>query len=431
MSTIPWQDKLTEEAGKLGLKPQATTVVAEETPKTAEPPAADTIPGATAEQKTAPAVSNEPLPELPDDVSINPQQILKEATERKQWAQAAGQKFFEIEEGLKKLEEMAAADPDVVISPAYQTERQRLQNLHDQLGTVGGEELQKRLRFAKLIEEIRRADARNFDAVQAMIAKILETGRYRLATTEEFKSFAAAKKCPWGTVFYARRTYIPAIPAEKAAEWKITPATRMLESAFRKMIVAAREHDRSEVEVKIASMKERGRNKPIDILNGTRGLYYLYSPQREKGGVKIREGHVLLEVRDDNRDLQREPFLVVHVAEALGSLAWMNDGRGRESFPLYWLQRGFVPHNPKRPLEDNDRKRAVGMIATVRALIQFNTPTPTIKTAAEPATSAPTEPAQAQPAPEATTTENSTTPETASNEQQDTPAKPKKARRKK
>jgi hypothetical protein len=403
MSTIPWQDNLVKEAGKLGLKPQAMTVAAEETPKVAEPPAADTIPGATAEQKTAPAVSNEPLPELPDDVSINPQQILKEATERKQWAQAAGQKFFEIEEGLKKLEEMAAADPDVVISPAYQTERQRLQNLHDQLGTVGGEELQKRLRFAKLIEEIRRADARNFNAVQAMIAKILETGRYRLATTEEFKSFVAAKKCPWGAILnYAGKTYIPAIPAEKAAEWKITPATRMLESAFRKMIVAAKEHHRSEVEVKITSIKERGGNKPIDLLNGTRGLYYLYSPQREKGGVKIREGHVLLEVRDDNRDPKREPFLVVHVAEALGSLTWMNDGR-RDSFPLYWLQRGFVPHNPKRPLEDNDRRRAVGMIATVRALIQFNTPTTTTETTAEPATPAPTESAQTQPAPEAMT----------------------------
>jgi hypothetical protein len=404
------QEQLQLVADELELAPSPTPIPAPQTAEnsaqtapaasvgqtTEEPAAAETEVSAsmpeTVPRQTASAASSEtvqvkhtgPLPEisaLPTLTEEDVRKMKEEAKGKSQWAQAAAAKVLELSQALHLLEEQAKADPDIVLSDEYLEKRTRIEEALGRLQDAGGsEELRKRLEFSKLLEEVRRVDAKDPSAVHDAIGKVLASGRRRKASAEEAGVFDKNRSWPAGTIFLGREAYLrrDLKPGEEYSS-----ADKALEATLRHLIDAFKKNRRSEVEGKISSMKERGSadgqlRNPRAILDGEAGVYYLYSPKRIEGDRQYFEGHALLEVRDNNRDSKREPFYVVHVLESLGSLSWMSDPRNgqRVSLPLFWLQRGSVITSKDKRLSPEDFKRAVGLMRTILALISLNAPKP-------------------------------------------------------
>jgi hypothetical protein len=307
----------------------------------------------------------------------------EEAKGKSQWAQAAAAKVLELSQALQLLEEQAKADPDLVLSDEYREKRMKIEAALISVQDAGGsEELRKRLEFSKLLEEIRRTDAKDPNAVYGAIEKVLASGRRRRASAEEAEVFDKTHSWPAGTIFLGREAYLRR-DLKPGEEYSL--ADKALEATLRHLIDAFKKNRRSEVREKIASMKERARasaggelRNPRWILDGKAGFYYLYFPPQRQGERQHLEGHALLEVRNhNNRDSRREPFYVVHVLESLGSLSWMSDSRNgqRVSLPLFWLQKNAVITSPDKRLKEDDFKRAVRLMRTIRALI-LNSPKP-------------------------------------------------------
>ncbi|MBU6500516.1 MAG: hypothetical protein KGJ89_01655 [Patescibacteria group bacterium] len=386
-----WKSRLMSVAGAMDLKPAPEPVqsapkaeTTETVPETTtEPKSEETSP---AEAHTATAVSQAspsvPLPDISSLPSLSDDELKnmrEQGQQRGQWAQAAAQKLLQLLASLQILEDQARQDPDIVLSDEFRTKRQQIEAGLAQIQDAGGsEELRARLGFSKMLEEIRATNPHDRKAVQDIIHRVLATGRRRVASVEEAAAFDKAKSWPREAIFLGREVYMRR--QLKAGE-QYTPADNALESTFRHFIEAVRKARKAEKKDKISAMKERGSVEgklrgQRGIIRGEKGVYYLYSPKRKEGDREYFEGHGVLEVRDDNKDVKRQPFLVIHVLETEGSLNWLSDNHNgqRTSLPLFWLQRGSVITRQDRRLKPDEFNRAVRMIRTLRALITRNDP---------------------------------------------------------
>ena len=315
--------------------------------------------GDVAELKIQQKAAEMPATKLPDldkievpEVSGDTfEQIKKEVSERKQWAEAAGAKLQQIQEQIRKLER----DSSLNLSPHGKEVLAQLKAAEKKLlnGFGGDEALKQHVEFSQLLEEIRATDPAHIGEVRSFMNRLVGIGRYKVATSQEIEEGKKAGKWPSGTIFFEGKIYFST--QEKSA------GQRALEAELRKLVEAAKLS-------KAASIKTRGNADLSGFEAGMPGLYYFFSPKRTEGDRHFNEGHALIEIRDLNKGkADRKPYVVADVRDACGSLSWMVSRK--KWIPLFWINKGRVITRPENRLEKEEFEYAIRFIRTVRALV--------------------------------------------------------------
>ncbi len=302
----------------------------------------------------------------------NKEQIRVEAEGGRQWAEAAGAKIVQLKENIEKIQveiRKIEKDPNSRFSPTAQNLMSQLKAAEtrergklDQILSVKNDALKAHMEFSVLLEEIRGTDPSHLGEVRSIIGQMVKMGRYRVATPQEIEEGRKpTSKWPSGTIFFEGEIYFSIVSDAKSN------GQRALEAEIRKLVDAVKMS-------KAATIKTRGNADLTSFELGKPGLYYLFSPKRTEGERKFYEGHALVELRDvnkgkfdikDGKKVFRQPFVVVEVRDAIGSLARFVSDRW---IPHYWIKQGKVITKEDRRLEQEEFDRAVRLIWTLRTL---------------------------------------------------------------
>lgn len=337
LATDKWQDGLAASKATLSLVARTETEV--------------TVP------TEAPVQQSTIESELPDLAAIDTQSddaallaMQQDAEKKRKWATEAGSKLFALQTEFDKLQEMAAKNPDIVLSDAYRARDKAVREGITALGSVG-DELWQRVAFSSLITEIRRCPA-TVENTLAVIRKV--TGfedRYALATLEEASDHRNGRRVPIGTFSFCDKVYVPKIfpdpcPGQKLLIWELTELVKR---------------------VKASVMKKRGGNRAAsDILAGKKGIYYLYAEPRNGG----KDGHALVEVYQTN-PRGGQAAMAVRILEAVGRVALMANQNLGNSIPLEWVKEGKIISQYRLTRQNFDR--ALDLCKTLRSMIQAAT----------------------------------------------------------
>ncbi len=294
-------------------------------------------------------------------------ELRKKAGEEKELAEGLARALNTIREEIRKVEDDSLLRESSVgrlkISALRKTEGEIQEKLR------ANETLKGHVDFGQLLDEIRGIRPENTGEVHGTLTKVIQLGRYRLATPVEVEE-GKRTKWPSGTIFFEGRVYY------SVHEGMASAGQRALEAELRKLVDSAKLS-------KAAAMKSRG-NADITGLTCERprpGSYYLYSPKREvpqEAGppLKFSEGHLLVELVDKNKGRKdRPPYLVVEIKQGEGSCRSLADrSQGRTDVPYYWVELGFIippkdreTGKPRR-LDDDEFRRALKIIKTIRAI---------------------------------------------------------------
>jgi len=296
---------------------------------------ASTDPQSTAKKLTAPLAQQFELalakrskekvkPVLPDLDAIQVavvsdddiEEQIKEARGRSAYAQKAAQKIIMIR--ARQLQINLVKERGGMLTSSDVAELKKLKAEEEKILGAGDEELQKSLRFALFIEEIRSGVASAENAL-AFLARAVEIGRFREPTDAEKQAFRVAdNKYPSGTLFYAKKAYLSVHTGAPQ---------RALEAELRKFIGAVKKNDGKAEQAEIDHILQSGEADLGNMRKGIVGTYVLNLPHREVKGKVFRAGAALVAVEQKKIGKGGE-MTIIKIGKGAGTLAWMNEHKG-------------------------------------------------------------------------------------------------------
>jgi len=242
---------------------------------------------------------------------------IEEARGRSAYAQKAAQKIIMIRARVTQIN--LVKERGGMLTSGDVAELKKLAAEEEKILGAGDEELQKSLRFALFIEEIRSGVASAENAL-AFLARAVEIGRFREPTDAEKQAFRAAdNKYPSGTLFYAKKAYLSVYTGGPQ---------RALEAELRKFIGAVKKNDGKAERAEIEFILQNGEAELGDMRRGIVGVYALNLPHRETNGKVFRAGAALVSLEKKKIGKGGE-MPIVKIVRGAGTLAWMNEHKGR------------------------------------------------------------------------------------------------------
>ncbi len=280
--------------------------------------------GTFAELKVVPLKKTQPAtPSLDlDKITVKaetPEEIerrIQEVKDLQQYAQRAAGKVMAIR---ARRAQIAAIEVQTGWLPtSLQDELKELDAHEKSILSYGDDGLQERVKFSLLIEETRAADATSVAAL-ALLRRVVEMGRFRIATAQEVSAFNAAGY-PAGTQVFDDAVYLSQYHGE-AGQFALETELRKYLKRVRETIDA--EHAlRQEREI-IAILRSEGNADIEQLHDGRTGTYVLDLPARERNGKPFRAGAALIALTE-SRGIQ-----VIKVIKGAGSLEWINEYQGK------------------------------------------------------------------------------------------------------
>lgn len=331
-----------------------------------------------AEEKKKAVNATAPLPDLTKIIVAEVSDeavaaIEAEGQQRKEWAESAGVKLAEVEAQIDRLR----GNSGLAFSEKGKAMLKDLETAKAQILGVGDEVIQARVKFSRLLEDIRstdRTDRGSAQAVAGMLYRLESEGRFRTATPAEIKALPkdekGKKKFPSGTVFFPDRVLF-SCRGETGED--ASAGQRAIEAETRKMVSEYKDGltERLKKE-ELASHDLAGFNK------GEFGRYYMYVPPREdpKTHRRFRDGNMVVELYDRNAQNERMSaklgiFEMVDICDATGSCATLATGKGRKSIPWFWIRRGEVvtqkrDDGKRKQMPQEDFSRSVRILRTIQ-----------------------------------------------------------------
>ena len=272
---------------------------------------------ALAKKKPASSI-DEALPDL-DSIQVtvaSTDEVAKQAQaarERSAYARKAAEKIMEIRRRLAQIETIKSAGG--VLASCDIAEAERLRGEEAKILSAGDGELQKSLKFALFLEEIRSAEASATNA-RAFLARVCSENRFHEATTDEVRAVRdAGGKFPSGTLFYGGKTYLPDLHGGSQSA---------LEAELRKFITAVKAAENKHGQDLFNSILRDG-NADLGLLRrGVPGMYALHLPERKDGKKTFRAGAALVAVA--SKPLGKgDKMTIIKVVRGAGQLAWLNE----------------------------------------------------------------------------------------------------------
>jgi len=240
-----------------------------------------------------------------------------EARGRSAYAQKAAQKIIMIRARVTQIN--LVKERGGMLTSGDVAELKKLAAEEEKIFGAGDEELQKSLKFALFIEEIRSASPTSENAL-AFLTRAVEIGRFREPTDVEKQAFRAAdNKYPSGTLFYAKKAYLSVHTGAPQ---------RALEAELRKFIGVVKKNDGKSERAEIDYILQNGKADLGFMRKGIVGTYALNLPHRESNGKVFRAGAALVSLERKKIGKGGE-MPIIKIVLGAGTLAWMNEYKGK------------------------------------------------------------------------------------------------------
>lgn len=239
------------------------------------------------------------------------------ARERSAYARRAAEKIMEIRCRLAQIEMIKGLEG--VLSSRDIAEADRLRGEEAKIFSAGDAELQKSLKFALFLEEIRSAEATDANAC-AFLARACSENRFHEASSAEVRAVRdAGDKFPSGTLFYAGKTYLPDLQCG---------SQRALDTELRKFLAAVKTAEGKRGEELFDAILRDGSADLEPLRRGVVGMYALHLPERKDGKKTFHAGAALVAVA--HKPLGKgDSMTIIKVVRGAGQLAWMNGHEGQ------------------------------------------------------------------------------------------------------
>lgn len=239
------------------------------------------------------------------------------ARERSAYARRAAGKIMEIRGRLAQIETIKGLGG--VLTSRDIAEVGRLRGEEAKILSAGDAELQKSLKFALFLEEIRNAEATDANA-RAFLARVCAENRFHEASSEEIRTVRnAGGKFPLGTLFYGGRTYLPDLQCG---------SQRALDTELRKFLAAVKMAEGKRDEELFTDILRDGSVDLGLLRNGVRGMYALHLPERKDGKKTFHAGAALVEAAVKSLG-KGDSMTIIRVVRGAGQLAWLNGHEGQ------------------------------------------------------------------------------------------------------
>jgi len=281
------------------------------------------------------------------------EQKTQKVQERRQYAEAAAQKIATIQREINKLKRLALHG---VLSDEDNKKLANFEKTKKKILEAGDEELRKHLNFALFIEEIREAGQEK-NIAKIFLERVVNEGRYRLATKEETNQIRHDKKWPQGTIFFGGKVHLPAFSEEEKSAGQ-----RALESELTRYLREVRKSEIKKEKSEMNQIKESANRGLSLIKQGEKGRYtLLFFERTDENGKRWKAGAGLIEVKEQSLNNEKT-ILVVEALKGTGSLKWLNQYTGKW-IPFSWYKRYEIPETAPDP------EFAEKFIKTIRAAL--------------------------------------------------------------